>query len=70
MDYLEEVWGNLLSRDSQNIWQAFSELDDDSKQVVLEHLQLMTSEPGWQAEQVLSAQTALQAILNTPMQDE
>lgn len=69
MDYLEEVWDNLLSQDPLKIRQAFSELDDESKQVVLKHLQLMSKEPGWQAQQVKSATIALQSIQNSPSQD-
>jgi hypothetical protein len=60
----EYVWDGILSRDSRRIVQTFLSLDEQSKETVLAHLKRMTSESGWHPEQVKSAQTALDAILN------
>ena len=60
--FLETTWDHLLSRDPSLIRLAYSSLDKESQQVVVEHLQVMTSEPGWHQEQVISAQIALTAI--------
>jgi len=61
-DPLEILWDGLLSRDAERIRATFAELDETAKQFVLEHLLRMTLEEGWHAEQVESAQTALQAL--------
>lgn len=69
-DPLEIIWDGLLSRDARRIRATFVALDAASKEVVLEHLERMTSEPGWHAEQVLSAQEALKAILSPDGSEE
>ena len=58
----EDLWGKLLSRHPKRIWQAFAALDIDQKQAVQEHLGRMIHEPGWQPEQRISAQAAMDAI--------
>lgn len=69
-DPLEIIWDGLLSRDSQRIRATFIQLDPESKEVVLEHLERMTREPGWHTEQVISAQEALKAILDPQTGDD
>ncbi|MHC1740728.1 MAG: hypothetical protein AB9897_06405 [Anaerolineaceae bacterium] len=60
--FLEKTWDSLLSRNPQRITRTFTELDPASQHVVIEHLKKMTSDSGWQAEQVISARAALHAI--------
>jgi hypothetical protein len=60
--FLETTWDHLLSRDPSLVRLAYASLDEESQQVVLEHLRVMTSEPGWHPEQAASAQAALAAI--------
>jgi hypothetical protein len=57
------VWEMLLSRKPDWIEKAFESLHPDEKRAVLIHLQKMVSEPGWQPEQKISAQAALDALL-------
>ena len=59
---LDNLWDALLSRDKEQVQAAFYALDDERKNAVYRHLQRMVSEPGWHAEQRLSAQTALNAL--------
>lgn len=59
-----ELWEMLLSREPEWIEKAFESLLPDQKSAVLAHLQKMVSEPGWQPEQQISAQAALDTILN------
>lgn len=61
-DPIQIFWDNLLSRNPQRIWTAFSTLDASSRQAVITHLQKMISEPGWHPEQVKSAQAALETL--------
>ena len=69
-DPLEILWDGLLSRDVERIRATFAELDETAQQFVLEHLLRMTREDGWHAEQVESAQAALQALhTDTPGAD-
>jgi len=63
--FLEKVWDDLLSRETDRIITRFLSLDPGSQKTVLEHLQKMVSETDWHPEQVTSAKTALQAIANT-----
>jgi hypothetical protein len=58
----EQFWDNLLSRDPDQIQEAFRSLDIPSRQAVLKHLRDMAFEEGWQPEQRLSAQAALEKI--------
>jgi hypothetical protein len=62
MNKLEVIWNSLLSRDPEEIRKKFSELDPESKKVVLGHLQNMVTETGWHPEQVASARIALEAL--------
>jgi len=65
LDPLELLWDNLLSRQADLIRPAFTSLSEVDQQMVLTHLQRMTTEPGWHPEQRISAQTALDALSNT-----
>lgn len=58
----EYLWETLLSREPDRILLAYESLQPDQKLAVLEHLQKMVSESGWQPEQRNSAQAALDAI--------
>jgi hypothetical protein len=59
----EQLWEDLLSRQPEPIRVVFAALDPSDQQLVLAHLQRMVNEPGWQPEQRLSAQAALDVIL-------
>lgn len=63
----EYIWEMLLSRDAKWILTAFESLEPDQKQIVLEHLQKMVAEPGWQPGQRKSAQAALDVIPRSPV---
>lgn len=58
----EYLWETLLSREPDRILLAYESLQPDQKIAILEHLQKMVSESGWQPEQRNSAQAALEAI--------
>jgi hypothetical protein len=58
----EQFWDNLLSRNPEQILEAFRSLDNPSRLSVLNHLRDMAAEDGWQPEQRLSARAALDAI--------
>ncbi len=62
---LESFWDKLLSRDPVQIRAAFTSLDKESQKVVRAHLERMVGEDGWHAEQVKSAQAAIDAIKST-----
>jgi hypothetical protein len=62
LDPIQLFWDNLLSRNPARIKSAFSTLDEDSKQAVIEHLKKMISETGWHPEQVKSAQIAINIL--------
>jgi hypothetical protein len=59
---LEILWNDLLSRDSKQVQRAFSRLDEESRQAVLQHLNRMAVEAGWHPEQRISAEAALKAL--------
>jgi NADH:ubiquinone oxidoreductase subunit E len=61
-DSLEEFWEELLSRQPERIWEAFSELQESDKEAVLVHLRRMSREEGWHPEQRRSARAALAAL--------
>lgn len=61
---LESVWESLLSRQPELIWEVFGSLSEEQRQAVLEHLIRMVREPGWQPEQRISAQAALDVLIN------
>lgn len=52
----------LLSRQPDEIEQVYASLDPDQRDAVLDHLHKMATESGWQPEQRISAQAALDAI--------
>jgi len=64
-----QLWDQLLSRQPDSIRYAFSTLDTGRQQSVLDHLQRMANEAGWQAEQRLSARIALQVLEAHPRQE-
>ncbi len=61
---LEILWDELLSRQPQRVMAAYASLNAPEQKAVLNHLQRMADEPGWQVEQRLSAQAAISAIKN------
>jgi hypothetical protein len=61
---LESVWESLLSCQPELIREAFSSLSEEQRQPVLEHFERMEREPGWQPEQRISAQAALEVLKN------
>jgi hypothetical protein len=61
---LDELWEDLLSRQPEAIKAAFASIKTSDQESVLAHLQRMVSEPGWQPEQRLSAQAALEVLLS------
>lgn len=61
-DFLEKVWGEILSRRPARIKRMFESLDPASQQEVITHLKKMAEEEGWHPAQVLSAQQALSAL--------
>jgi hypothetical protein len=58
---LENLWDNLLSREARRVKEAFATLTEIEQESVLAHLRRMSDEPGWHAEQRLSARFALEA---------
>lgn len=61
-EFLEQLWDRILSREPEQIRQAFGELLAADQAVVLGHLEKMVSEDGWHAEQVISARLALETL--------
>jgi len=61
-DLLEILWGQLLSRQAEQVRAAYTSLDPDGQQVVVAHLRRMVSEAGWHPEQRKSARAALRAL--------
>lgn len=61
-DFLEKVWGEILSQRPSRIRRMFASLDTLSQQEVIKHLRRMASEEGWQEAQVASARTALDTL--------
>ena len=58
----ENIWDMLLSRQPVLIEKAFAFLESDQQKAIMDHLQRMVAEPGWQPEQRVSAQAALNTI--------
>jgi len=58
----ELLWDQLLSRHADLVRKAFTTLPAEEKHAVQVHLMNMAQEPGWHAEQRLSAQAALIVI--------
>jgi hypothetical protein len=63
-DALENIWDQLLSRVPEQVRLAFSGLEPEEQQAILEHLRKMAAEPGWHPEQRRSAEAALEALGN------
>jgi hypothetical protein len=61
-DDLEKLWDALLSRQADLIIEAFTSLDKEGKEAVIKHLRRMSTELGWQPEQVASAKSALNVL--------
>jgi hypothetical protein len=60
--YLEEIWDDILSRRPARIKRRFDLLEIASRKEVIQHLNRMVSEEGWQEPQVISAKAALDAL--------
>lgn len=63
LDPLEQFWDAILSRQPDLIRAAFSRLNPDERLQLVNHLQRMAKEPGWQPEQRKSAFVALKTII-------
>lgn len=61
-DKFENIWEILLSRQPVKVLAAYESLAPDQKKLVREHLEKMINEAGWQPEQRISAQAALDTI--------
>jgi hypothetical protein len=61
-DYLENLWKDLLSRETVKVREAFARLEYEEQQAVLKHLERMLVDEGWHPEQRASAKAALQAL--------
>jgi hypothetical protein len=59
-------WDAILSREPERILSVFQILDMATRKAVIVHLQRMISEEGWQAEQRISAQVALDVVQAPP----
>lgn len=59
---IQYTWEALLSRQPEQVLSAYQHATPAEQAAILIHLQRMTSEDGWQPEQKLSAQIALQVI--------
>ena len=67
MDYqeeeqLEQFWAGILSRNPEEIMNAFLTVPPVIQKSCIEHLQKMISESGWHDEQIKSAQFALEIL--------
>ena len=59
---LEEVWGDLFSGDAASVRKVWMTLTDEECGIVLEHLQHVLDDPGFEPAQKESAATALRLI--------
>ena len=59
---LESIWDALLSRQPDQVKQAFQALSPEEQVAIRNHLQKMAEEEGWHPEQRKSAQEALRAL--------
>ena len=62
MDWLDDLWGDLLSEEPLRIIAVWVTLDAESQTTVHQHLERMTSEDGYADSQRESARTALAVI--------
>jgi hypothetical protein len=61
-DVLETLWDRLLSRQPEQVREAFDSLAPGEQAAVRAHLERMASEPGWHPQQRASAQAALAVL--------
>lgn len=66
-DELEHLWDGLLSRQEDQVWEAYRSLDAKEQEVVIAHLMRMANETGWHPEQRRSAQVTLRILSNPPI---
>ncbi len=59
---LEELWGDLFSGDAARVRKVWMKLTDEECGIVLQHLQKMLDDPGFQPAQKESATTTLRLI--------
>jgi len=59
---LEEIWAGLFSGDAARVRKVWMKLTDEECGIVLQHLQQMLDDPGFQSSQKESATTALRLI--------
>ena len=59
---IKDLWDCLLSRQEQQIQDAFRELNSAGQASVLVHLERMANEAGWHPEQRESAREAIEAL--------
>lgn len=60
---IEDFWAAILSREPEQIREAYASLPNaDEQQAVLAHLTRMVTEPDWAEPQRISAQAALDAL--------
>lgn len=64
MQSLEELWNHLLSQDPLRISEVFNQIDSNSQNQIIQHLQRMIHETGWQPMQKENAKIALEVITN------
>jgi hypothetical protein len=64
MNLVEIFWNEILSRNPLQIKAAFEQLSDQERQDVFNHLKKMSREEGWQPEQKISADAALDVIIH------
>jgi hypothetical protein len=62
-DPLEIIWDGLLSRDPARIRASFASLNPADQCSVLTHLKRMATETGWLPVQQISAQSALDTLI-------
>lgn len=65
-DELDQLWDGLLSRQEEQVWEAYRSLDAKEQEAVVAHLMRMANETGWHPEQRNSAQAALRILSNPP----
>jgi NADH:ubiquinone oxidoreductase subunit E len=63
---LETFWEHILSHSSERIFAAYEALNEEEQNAILAHLERMSTEPGWQPDQVISANAALRSIARKP----
>jgi hypothetical protein len=59
---LEEIWRELFSGDAARVRRVWMRLTDEECSILLQHLQEMIDDPGYQPLQKESAATALRLI--------